>query len=99
MLNFHPQSGREQSGRRPALIVSNQNFHRFTGMALVCPITSRDNGFPLHLPLTDTDKIKGFVMCEHVKCLDIQSRNPDFSETVGAELLNEVLSAIHSFID
>ena len=47
LLDFDPQTGREQRGTRPALVVSNAAFNRFTNLAMVCPIMSTDNGFPL----------------------------------------------------
>jgi len=48
-LTFDPQTGHEQRGRRPALIVSNDIFNRHTGMAIACPITSTDRRYPFHV--------------------------------------------------
>ena len=51
LLHFNPQAGHEQRGQRPALVVSNDVFNRFTKIAMVCPITNTDKGFPLHVRL------------------------------------------------
>ncbi|MCD7777284.1 MAG: type II toxin-antitoxin system PemK/MazF family toxin [Clostridiales bacterium] len=50
-ISFNPQSGHEQVGYRPAVVVSNNDFNKYTKMALVCPITNTNNSFPLHIPL------------------------------------------------
>lgn len=51
VMNFNPQAGHEQGGRRPALVISNVSFHRYTHMAIVCPITSKTKDYPMHVPL------------------------------------------------
>jgi len=48
-VTFDPQSGREQKGRRPALVVSNDLFNKHTGLVIVCPITNTDRKFPFHI--------------------------------------------------
>ena len=52
-LSFDPQSGHEQQGRRPALVVSNDLFNKHAGLAFVCPITNTDRSYPFHLPVPD----------------------------------------------
>lgn len=73
-LSFDPQTGHEQKGRRPALVISNDLFNRHTGLAIVCPITRTDRGFPFHLPLPEAATLTGFVMAEQVKSIDYRSR-------------------------
>ena len=76
-LDFDPRTGHEQKGRRPAIVVSNNTFNQFTKMALVCPVTNTNKGFPLHVPLDKRTKTTGVIMCEQVKSLDITARNAD----------------------
>ncbi len=45
-LNFNPQSGHEQSGRRPALTFSPQEYNKKTDLAIFCPITNQVKGYP-----------------------------------------------------
>ena len=90
-ISLEGQSGHKQSGRRPALIVSNNDFNEKVNMALFCPISNTDRAFPLHVALTGQSSITGFVFCEHLKSLDYESRNVQFVEKVQADTLHEVL--------
>ena len=91
LLDFDPQAGHEQKGKRPALVVSNNTFNRFTNLALVCPITNTAKGFPLHVPLDENTKTKGVIMCEQGKSLDLAARNAVFLEKIPAAILEEVV--------
>ncbi|MHB1394432.1 MAG: type II toxin-antitoxin system PemK/MazF family toxin [Clostridia bacterium] len=94
-VSLDPQSGHEQKGRRPALIASNYQFNEKTGMAFVCPITSADNKFPLHVKL-DKYKTKGFVMLEQLKSIDYAARNIEYIEIVSEDVVIEVLSRMNA---
>ena len=61
-LTFTPQSGREQAGRRPALVVSPSAYNSKVGLALVCPITSKVKGYPFEVPLPDWGPVQGVVL-------------------------------------
>lgn len=63
-LSFDPQSGHEQKGRRPALVISNHLFNSATGLAIVCPITNTNRGIPFHLLVPAASSLTGFVMVE-----------------------------------
>lgn len=97
-LDFNPTLDHEQNGKRPALVLSNYSFNRFTKMALVCPITSNTKEFPLHVSLKHTKKTKGVVMCEQIKAVDFIARNAKFNEKIDNETYDEVLAVINSFI-
>ena len=96
-LDFNPQSGHEQAGRRPGVIVSNDQFFQKTKLALVCPITNSNNNFPLHIPLDDRIKTTGMVLCEHVKCLDVISRNVQFVEKMPEDIVGKIILYIQAF--
>lgn len=95
-LDFDPQLGHEQKGRRPALIVSNDDFHFVTGnrMAMVCPITNTHKPFPFRIPLDDRSETKGFIMCDQVKVFDIRMRNPKRIEGVADDILDEAIDLV-----
>jgi len=80
LIEFDPQTGHEQKGRRPAFVVSNNTFNKFTNLAIVCPITNTNREFPLHVPLDNRTKTSGAIMCEQAKSLDISARNSLFLE-------------------
>ncbi len=98
-LDFSPQSGHEQRGRRPAVVVSNESFCKATGLAFVCPITNTDRGFPLHVRLDERMKTTGVIMCEQMKSLDVFVRNISFIEKLPYDILYEVLNITRSFIE
>lgn len=93
-LDFSPQAGHEQKGRRPALVVSNDLFNEGTGLAIVCPITNTNRNNPFHLPLPATSKLTGFVMVEQVKSYDFRARNADFVEQAPEDLLANALAML-----
>jgi mRNA interferase MazF len=97
-MAFDPQAGHEQKGRRPALVVSNDLFNKHTGLAIVCPVTNTDRGFPFHLPVPATCSITGFVMVEQMKSLDFTMRRAKYIEQAPAELVEDVLDLIEACI-
>jgi len=98
-LDFDPQAGHEQKGRRPALVVSNLTYNKITHMALVCPITNTNRKFPLHVPLDLSTKSTGYVMCEQVKALDIRKRNASFKEKAPDNIVQEVFDILYGIIE
>src|SRR6185295_15706469 len=73
-MTFDPQSGHEQKGRRPALVISNYLFNKHTGLAIVCPITNTNRQIPFHLPIPASCSLTGYVMVEQVKSVDYLAR-------------------------
>ena len=97
-LSFDPQTGHEQKGRRPALVVSNDLFNRHTGLAIVCPITNADRGFPFHLAVPASSSLTGFVMVEQVKSVDYSIRRAKFIHRAPTEFVEDVLELIDACI-
>lgn len=94
VLNFDPQAGHEQKGRRPALVVSKTLFNRTTGMAICCPVTNTDRGIPFHVAIAGRSKLTGFVMCEQVKSLDFRARGLKKIGSAPKAVLEEVLAIL-----
>jgi mRNA interferase MazF len=97
-VTFDPQSGHEQMGRRPALVISSYLFNEKTGLAIVCPVTSTDRNWPLHVRLPKTCALTGVVMVEQVKSIDFKSRHAELIEKAPQEVLSEVLAIIDACI-
>ena len=93
-LSFDPQSGHEQKGRRPALVISNYLFNKHTGLAIVCPVTNTDRQIPFHLPVHASSSLTGFVMVDQVKSVDYVTRRARLIEKSSRELLEDVLEVI-----
>lgn len=98
-LDFDPQIGHEQKGRRPAFVVSNNLFNKFTKSAIVCPITNTDKNIPIQVKLDRRTKTTGIIMCEQVKALDINKRNAELVEKAPLDIVAEVVDLVYSFIE
>ncbi|HHD72704.1 MAG TPA: type II toxin-antitoxin system PemK/MazF family toxin [Epsilonproteobacteria bacterium] len=96
-LSFDPQSGHEQKGRRPAIIVSNKVFNKHLGLAFACPITNTKRDFPFHIEV-ESENVAGFIMAEQMKSIDYNSRNIKFIEKANQKTINQVLGIIDSII-
>ncbi len=97
-VTFDPQSGHEQRGRRPALVVSNFLFNRHTGLAIVCPLTSTERNFPFHVAVVNDPNVTGFVMVEQVKSIDFRARKANRIGRASDSVLEEVLSILDACI-
>ncbi|GAB4074579.1 endoribonuclease MazF [Barrientosiimonas marina] len=97
-LDFNPQTGREQAGRRPALVLSPAKFNQTTGYASVCPIshTTRQWGFHVHLP--DGLPVDGVVITDQLKNLDFQARNATIKTQAPDDVIDTCLKKIHTFL-
>lgn len=92
-LNFTPQAGHEQKGKRPAIIISPLEYNKKTGLAVCCPITSNIKGYPFEV-LIEGKKINGAVLSDHLKNLDWRAREIKFIEKAKSHVLEEVVSKI-----
>jgi mRNA interferase MazF len=90
-LEFNPQAGHEQAGRRPAIVLSKKEYNQKTGLAVFCPITSKSKGYPFEVNI-DGSKIKGVVLSDHIKNLDWKARKIKFIETANTKAFNEVIA-------
>lgn len=74
-LNFSPKAGHEQSGRRPAVVVSPKSYNKKVGLGLFCPITSQIKGYPFEVIIPAGLSISGVVLSVQIKSLDWRVRN------------------------
>jgi mRNA interferase MazF len=91
-LNFDPTIGHEQSGRRPALIVSPRSYNQKTGLALAIPITSKVKGYVFEVLLPEGLPISGVVLSDQIKSIDWVGRNADFICTLPSLIYEDVIA-------
>jgi mRNA interferase MazF len=97
--DFDPTIGREQAGRRPALIVSDAVFTANTGLAVVCPITSRVRPFPTSVVLPAGLPIMGEILTSHIRSIDTQARPIRYAgAAVPPHIAQRVRALLFSFI-
>ena len=97
-LEFNPQSGREQAGSRPALVLSPRAYNQRVGLALVCPITNQAKGYPFEVEIPAGQKITGVVLADQVKSLDCVTRKSAFIDTVTATVVMRSLKLAHTLL-
>jgi mRNA interferase MazF len=98
VLTFDPQSGHEQKGKRPAIVVSNYLFNKHTGLAIVCPLTNTFRNIPFHVEVAPKSNLTGYIMVEQIKSVDYVSRRVKFIGKAEKETLNEVLAILDACV-
>ena len=97
-LRFSPQSGHEQAGHRPALVLSPVTYNEKTGLGLFCPIASTVKGYPFEVMLPSTGEITGVVLADQVKSLDWRARRARFACRVSEQVVSEVLGKVKALL-
>jgi len=97
-FNFDPALGHEQAGYRPAVVISREMFNSRTRHAVVCPVTQTNRAYPTRVSLGTAGEIKGYVMCDQIKTIDITARKPVFIERADENILDKILVIVDSII-
>jgi len=97
-LSFDPQTGHEQRGRRPALVVSNDLFNKHTGLCIACPVTNARRDYPFHVSLPDDCEVTGVVMVEQVESIDFRARKAKRIGPAPEAVLQEALSLLDACV-
>jgi mRNA interferase MazF len=92
-LSFNPQSGKEQAGHRPALVLTPKSYNQVTGLMVCAPVTTKIKDYPFEV-LVELDGTMSAVLSDHLKSLDWQARDAEFKSRVEAEILLEVRSKL-----
>lgn len=105
--DFDPSKGHEQNKRRYAVVLSNDDYNSRCTLTMICPITSTDNGYPLHVDITDTrmdiaptrrNEVSGFAEVEQLKALDLNARNTDYVGKLSDRKVRQLTQAALSCI-
>ncbi len=97
-LDFNPQTGHEQGGRRPAVILSPLAYNRLVGLALVCPVTSSEKGYPFEVPLPEGLPIRGVALSDHIKSQDWRARRAEFIAHLDQATLGAILNRARTLL-
>ena len=97
-LNFTPQSGHEQSGKRPAVVISPIEYNKIVGMALFCPITSKKKEYPFEVIIPENEFINGVILSDQVKSLDWKARNVNYISKLPNNVMIEVSNKLLTLI-
>ena len=94
-IDFNPQAGREQAGRRPAVVLSPAAYNGRVGLALLCPVTSQVKGYPFEVAIPDGSGIAGVILADQVKSLDWRRRNTTVVGALPYESVAAVLQRVN----
>lgn len=97
-INFNPQAGHEQAGRRPAIVLSPQSYNGKVGLCLLCPITNKAKGYPFEVLIPAELGATGVVLSDQAKSLDWQVRNAEFIAELPDAVTSEVLKKLKSLL-
>lgn len=89
-LTFDPQTRHEQSGRRPALVLSPRLYNARSGLALACPITSQAKGYPFEVSVPGGGIPSGVILSDHLKSIDWKARRAERIGRCPNEVIEEV---------
>ena len=98
-LNFDPQSGREQAGHRPALVLSPASYNGRIGLMIVCPITSKIKGYPFEVSMLGNPDVAGVVLADHVKSVDWKSRRAKKKGEASARVVQQVIGKLQTLLN
>jgi len=96
-LEFDPQKGHEQKGRRPAIVLSKIEYNQKSNLAIICPITSKIKGYPFEVRVSSI--IGGVILSDQIRSIDWQSRNAVYIEKTSEEILKKILENIDLLIN
>jgi mRNA interferase MazF len=97
-LEFDPQAGHEQAGRRPAFVVSPRAYNARAGLAVVCPVTTKVKGYPFEVLVQTSARVTGCVLADQLKSLDYRARRAVFVDKADAAVVDDVLAKIAALV-
>ena len=97
-LDFNPQAGHEQAGRRPAIVLSPRVYNQRSNLCILSPITSREKGYPFEVKLPPGGALNGVVLVDQIKSLDWRARNAEFIMKMPPHLTEEALRKLRTLL-
>ena len=97
-ISLNPQAGREEAGRRPALVVSPQSYNAKVGLAIFCPVTSQVKGYPFEVLIPAGLPVTGAILSDQVKSLDWRARKAELICALPARTISEVLEKLATLL-
>jgi len=97
-INMQPQAGHEQSGSRPAAVLSPKSYNGKVGLALLCPITSQIKGYPFEVMIPSELKVKGVILSDQVKSLDWKIRKAEFCDKLPQDVILEIIKKLETLL-
>jgi mRNA interferase MazF len=97
-ITLNPQAGHEQAGRRPAIVLSPFAYNEKVGLAVLCPLTSREKGYPFEVKIPQGLAVSGVVLADQVKSLDWRVREAEWICTLPPDVVAEILGKLGTLL-
>src|SRR5580704_4531229 len=97
-INFDPQEGREQRGRRPALVLTPRPYNQRAGLCVLCPITNRQKGYPFEVAIPPGHAVTGVVLSDQVKSLSWERRDAVLRCSAPTGVIRETKGKIRTLL-
>ena len=97
-IDLNPQTGSEQAGRRPAVVLSPAAYNRKVGLAVLCPITNQVKGYPFEVAVPEGLGVTGVILADQLKSLDWRRRNAAVIARLPEETVAEVAGTISALL-
>jgi mRNA interferase MazF len=97
-ITFDSQEGREQRGRRPALVLTGRSYNRRAGLCVLCPITNQQNGYPFEVAIPAGYPVAGVVLADQVKSLSWERRHASLRCPGPPDVLREVRAKVKALL-
>ena len=98
-LDFSPQAGHEQAGRRPGVVLSPRGYNKPSGLALCCPITHRAKGYPFEVSLPGNAPVNGVVLVDQIRSLDWRERRVELIGRLDRATVGELFARLGPLLD
>lgn len=97
-IDFDPQVGREQRGRRPAVVLSAREYNIKSALALICPVTSKVKGYPFEVELPEGMEVSGVVLSDQIRSLDFRGRRARFVARLPEAVFRQVIGKVRALL-
>ncbi len=98
-IDLEPQKGREQAGHRPAVVLSRSDYNRKTGLAVICPITTKSKGYPFEVSIPPDLSVTGVILADQIRCVAWRERNATFICQIPLATLEKVWQKIELLLE
>ncbi len=97
-LEFSPQAGHEQAGRRPAAVLSPRSYNGKVGLLLACPITGQRKGYPFEVAIPEGLAVGGVVLADQIRSLDWRARKARYIGALPSDVVEELLGKARTLV-
>ena len=98
-INCNPQSGYEQAGERPVIVLTPKKYNKKTNLILCCPITNKRKGYPWEIELPEKCKVTGVILSDQIRCFDWKTRKAEFKCKSSGKVIEEVKAKIKPLLN